>query len=159
MNYTLFPEYPEFYAQYKMQNIKTHYLFSSKMMIGVVDLNQIEIATDEDKHYGLDRWVALFKSKTWEELRMIAKENPELLEAGKTLYQYNNEETIRWQCWAREDYHKQMNTIERDKKELKQENAELKTMLAEKDTALAEKDTALAEMAARIKELEAQLKK
>lgn len=26
--------------------------------------------------------VALFKSKTWEELRMIAKENPELLEAG-----------------------------------------------------------------------------
>lgn len=166
LNYTLFPEYPEFYARYQMKNIINHHLFSSKLMIGVVDLNQIEMATEEDKQHRLDRWVALFKSKTWEELRMVAKESPELLEAGKSLYQYNHEEAIRWQCWAREDYQQLMNTIERDKKELTQELARMNETLAEKDgviaekdEALAEKDEVIAEMTARLKELEAQLKK
>lgn len=151
LNYTLFPECPEFYARYQMRNMMSNHLFSSKLMVGVVNLKQIEMATDEDKAYGLDKWVALFKSKTWEELRMIAKENPELLEVGKTLYQYNNEEAIRWQCWAREDYRRQMNTIERNEKEYKE-------TIAKQEVLLAEKDTLLAEMEVRIKELEGQLK-
>ena len=147
LNFALFPEYPEFYARYQMKNIVSHYLFSSKLMIGVVDLNQIEMATDEDKRYGLDRWVALFKSKTWEELRMIAKENPELLETGKALYQYNNEETIRWQCWAREDYQQQMNSIERRLKEATKKDIvieELTDVVAIQKELLAEKDEAIA---------------
>ena len=101
-------------------------------MIGVVDLNKKELATEEDKAYGLDKWVALFQSKTWEELRMIAKENPEFLEAGKILYEYNNENTVRWQCWAREDYRKQMNTIERNDREQKEKIAEQEEQLKNK---------------------------
>lgn len=72
LDYTLFPDYPEFYATYMMQNIKNHHLFSSKIRIGVVDLNHTELATAEDIQHGLDKWVALFKSKTWEELKMLA---------------------------------------------------------------------------------------
>jgi len=64
LDYTLFPDYPEFYATYMIQNIKNHQLFSSKIRIGVVDLNHTELATEEDIQYGLDKWVALFKSKT-----------------------------------------------------------------------------------------------
>lgn len=123
--------------------MKTHALFSSKLTIGVVDLNQTEIATDEDKTYALDTWVALFKSKTWEELRMIAKENPELLEASKSLYDYNNEDTIRFQCYAREDYYKEMNTIRKTFEDL--------------NATIAERDAALAEQQALIAELKAQL--
>ena len=137
LNYTLFPDYPEFYATYMLENIKTHHLFSSKIRIGVVNLNQVELATAEDIEHGLDKWVALFKSKTWEELRMIANEKPELLEATKSLYEYNNEDTIRFQCYAREDYRKKMNRIERDQKrlaELEEENSILSTALAEKDS-------------------------
>ena len=112
---------------------------------------------------------------------MIAKENPELLETGKALYQYNNEETIRWQCWAREDYQQQMNSIERRLKEATKKDVVIeeltdvvaiqKELLAEKDEAiaastetiaeqkelLAEKDEKLAVMSAYIKELESQL--
>jgi hypothetical protein len=29
--------------------------------------------TEEDRHYGIDRWAKLFKTKTWEDLRMITK--------------------------------------------------------------------------------------
>lgn len=85
LNYTLFPEYPEFYATYMLENIKNNQLFSSKIKICVVNLNQTELTTEEDKLYGIDKWVTLFKSKTWVEAKMIAKENPELLEAAKSL--------------------------------------------------------------------------
>ena len=117
LNYSLFPEHPEFYGTYMLLNVKNHQLFSSKIRIGVVNLNQTELATEEDKFYGIDQWVTLFKAKTWEELRMIANEKTELLEATKSLYQYNNEDTIRYQCYAREDYKKMMNTIRRTEEE------------------------------------------
>lgn len=139
--------HPEFYATYMLENIKTHHLFSSKIRIGVVNLNQIELATDEDIKYGLDKWVALFKSKTWEELRMLANEKSELLEATKSLYEYNNEDTIRFQCYAREDYRKKMNRIERDQKrlaELEEKNAKLNDSLAEKDALIEELKAQLA---------------
>lgn len=106
----------------------------------MVDLTQTQLATAEDKAYALDIWVALFKSKTWEELRMIAKENPELLEAGKSLYNYNNEETIRFQCYAREDYQKEMNTIQKTFDELYATLAKKDARIAELETQLAEKE-------------------
>ena len=152
LNYTLFPDYPEFYATYMLQNIKNHQLFSSKIRLGVVNLSQTALATEEDKLYGIDQWVALFKSKTWEELRMSAKEKPELLEATKSLYEYNNETTIRYQCYAREDYRKMMNTIRRTEKEQSEKLEEQARILEEN----AEK---LAAQEAYIKELEAKLAK
>ena len=171
LNYSLFPEHPEFYATYMMLNVKNHQLFSSKIRIGVVNLNQTELATEEDRFYGIDKWVSLFKSKTWEELRMIANENPELLEATKSLYQYNNEETIRYQCYAREDYKKLMNTIRRTEKEQAEqleaqaeklgEQAEQLEAQAEQIETQAEQieglETQVAERNAYIKELEEKL--
>ena len=150
LDYDLFPNHPEFYATYQMQNIKSHYIFSSKISIGVVNLNQTKLATDEDKQYGLDTWVALFKSKTWEELKMIANETPELLEASKSLYKYNNEDSIRFQCYAREDYRREMNTIRRNDTVQKAKIAELSDEVEK----LSDENEKLL---ARIKELEAQI--
>lgn len=158
LNYTLFPKHPEFYATYMLENIKNHHLFSSKIRISVVDLTQTELATDEDKSYGIDQWVALFKSKTWEELRMIANEKPELLEATKSLYEYNNEDTIRFQCYAREDYIKQMNSIRRDILEAASQNEKLTSLVAEKDACIKEKDACIKEKDACIKEKEDYIK-
>ena len=76
LDFTLFPECPEFYATYKLLNIKNQHLYSDKFILSVVDLTHIELATDEDKAYGIDRWARLFKSTTWEEIRMIAENNP-----------------------------------------------------------------------------------
>jgi hypothetical protein len=33
----------------------------------VLDLRQIDMATDEDKAYKLDYWARLFKARTWED--------------------------------------------------------------------------------------------
>ena len=67
LNFTLFPEYPEFYATYKLINEKNMYIYSDKFSISVVDLTQIEMATEEDKQYGIGLWARVFTATTWEE--------------------------------------------------------------------------------------------
>lgn len=64
-----FPAHPEFYATSKMINVKKHYIYNDNFTLHVSDLNQIHLATDEDKAYGIDHWAKLFKAKTREDLK------------------------------------------------------------------------------------------
>ena len=105
LNYTLFPKYPEFFAKYRMMNLKNHNVYTSKFNLYVVDLTQIELATEEDRESGLVYWTKIFKAKTWEELRQMAERNQELQEATEALYVYNQDEIIKQQCRARQDYY------------------------------------------------------
>ena len=145
LDYTLFPEYPEFYATYKLLNVKNYSLYSSKFSLSVVNLTQTELATEEDKTYRIDYWARLFKAKTWEELKMLAKENEYLNEAADSIYKANAEEIVRQQCLAREDAERRERTLERDNMLLKEniavledDNAALKARIAELEQALAE---------------------
>ena len=63
----LFPDYPEFYAAHKMMNIKKHYIYNDNFTLNVLDLNQTDLATEEDKLFKIDYWAKLFKAKTWED--------------------------------------------------------------------------------------------
>ena len=78
-----------------MLNVKNHHLYSSKFSLSVIDLNQTNLATDEDKAYGIDYWARLFKVKTWEELKMLAKYNEYLEAATNSLYESNEERMVR----------------------------------------------------------------
>ena len=42
---------PEFYATYKLANVKTRQIYSDNVTLCVVDLNKTELATDEDIRY------------------------------------------------------------------------------------------------------------
>ena len=66
LDFSPFPGYPEFYAMNKMMNVKKHYIYNDNFTLNVLDLSQIELATDEDKAYKMDYWAKLFKAKTWE---------------------------------------------------------------------------------------------
>ena len=136
LDYTLFPDNPEFYATYKLLNVKNHQIFNDKFILSVLSLKQIEQATDEDKEWGLDTWARFFAAKTWSDLKMIAKNNEILTSASKTLYEYNNNWLVQERCRAREDF-------ERNERAVQQE--------------LEEKNQIIAEQAARIKELESLL--
>ena len=94
LNYTLFPEYTESFAKYRMMNIENHNLYTAKFNLYVVDLTQIELATQEDVDTGLVYWTQVFKAKTWEELRQMAERNQELQEATEALYFYNQDEIV-----------------------------------------------------------------
>ena len=45
----MFPEHPEFYATYKLLNVKSHMLYSDKLQLSVLDLTRIDLATTEDR--------------------------------------------------------------------------------------------------------------
>jgi len=119
LDFTLFPDSPEFYATYKMQNIKNHRTYSDKFVLSVVDLNHIKLATEEDEACGLVYWARLFKAKTWEELKMLAKENEFLQEAAESIYLANSDDIVRQQCRARQEAERHERTVQRDMQRLK----------------------------------------
>ena len=152
LDYTLFPEHPEFYSTYQFLNVKNHTLYSDKWRISVLDLSRIDLATEEDRQYQLDYWAALFKAKTWEELQMLAQDNHYFKEASETVYELTQEERIRQQCLAREDYNRTMKGIENDFAALKHEIATLKKDLTNTNQQLSEKDALIASLQAQLAE-------
>ena len=152
------------YYEYQFLNVKNHTLYSDKWRISVLDLSRIDLATEEDRQYQLDYWAALFKAKTWEELQMLAQNNHYFKEASETVYQLTQEEEIRQQCLAREDYNRTMKGIENNLAAQRHEISTLKNdlsnanqQLSEKDQQLSEKDQQLSSYQQHIRALEAQL--
>ena len=45
----MFPERPEFYATYRLLNVRSHMLYSDKLQLSVLDLTRIDLATTEDR--------------------------------------------------------------------------------------------------------------
>lgn len=155
LDFTLFPEVPEFYATYRIMNVKNHHIYSSKFTLSVVDLTKIDLATDEDKAWGIDHWAHLFKATTWEELKMIAKNSETLQEASETLYNMHCEETIRGMARARQDYNRLHNyldhkiaTLEADNKKLTSDVEKLSSDIEKLSSTLAEKDAEIAKLRA-----------
>ena len=133
LDFTLFPEHPEFYATYKMMNVKNHHIFTDKIALSVVNLKHIELATPEDREWKTDYWASLFKATTWEDLKMLAKQSPILQDAVETIYELTADESIREQCKAREKHIREMNTILRERE----------IAVHEKNWAFQEKDKAV----------------
>lgn len=119
LDYTLFSDSPEFYSTYKLMNIKNHRIYNDKFILSVVDLSKINLATEEDKSSGLQYWAKIFKAQTWEELKMLVKENEYLQEAAQSIYIANEDEMVKQRCRARAEYERHERTIKRDMKLLK----------------------------------------
>lgn len=121
LDYTLFDEYPEFYASYKLINVKNHQKYSDNITLYVVDLSRIDLATEEDKRYHINDWASLFKAVTWEELKMTASKDEYLKEAAQTIFRMSADEEIRKRCRDREEYYQDLRNyerkIEQDRKE------------------------------------------
>ena len=152
LDFTLFPQSPEFYATYKLLNIKNHEVYNDKFILSVLSLKQIELATEEDKVWQIDKWSRLFSAKTWRDIKMIAENNEILTSAAESLYQYNSDWIVRERCRARQDYERHQRFLQeqsvQDKATIKEQEADL----AEKEAALVEKEAALVEKEAIIEQ-------
>ncbi|MBR4760877.1 MAG: Rpn family recombination-promoting nuclease/putative transposase [Lachnospiraceae bacterium] len=152
------PESSEFHATYQLLNIRSYEKYTDKFTLSVVDLTQVDKATEEDKKYQMDQWALMFKATTWEDLNMLATQNPAIDEAVTQIYKLTQEEKIRLQMEAREEYYRNERTNQRlleiANEKLKQATEKLEQANAEKEQAKAEKEQANT----RIAELEAKLK-
>jgi len=159
-DFTLFNEYPEFYATYKLINEKNmKCVYTENFIISNVDLTRIDLADEDDKKYGLDKWCRLFKAVTWEDMKMIAEKDTVISKAISGVWQLTEEERIREQCRAREEWlindQWKNDTIEKQKQQLAEKDAviaekdsilsEKELMLSEKDSMIAKKDSMIAE--------------
>ena len=145
LDFIPFPEHPEFFANYYLMNHKNHHIFSDKIRISVLSLNQIELATEEDKAFHIDTWARLFKCKDWREVQMLANNNPDIKEAVTTIYQLTEDEKIRNMCERREkalfierSREHMINKLSTENRQLSSENEHLKKLLAEHNIAIDE---------------------
>ena len=104
LDFDLFPENPEFYATYMMTHVKNDIIYTDKMRLSVIELNHTELATDEDRRYGIDQWVTFFKTKTWKELKAMTATNQYMEAAADTIFELSSDENIRELCRRRADY-------------------------------------------------------
>ena len=157
LDYTLFPDYPEFYATYRMINERTGQLYSSKFRISVVDLTKRNLATKEDIAHHRDLWAAFFKATEWGEVMALAEKDINISEAAVTLRKLSDDELFKMRYEAREDMLRQewdmqyyyTNQINEKDAELAKQASELANQaakLADKDTELADKDKIIEEL-------------
>lgn len=147
-----FEDAPEFYATYWMMNEKSYRKYSDKLRLSVLDLNCIKQVTEEDRRYKIDYWAGLFKSTTWEEIKMYAESDEYLQEVADTVYKLTQEEKIRQQCEAREDYYRRTAGRERLLREAQELVREKQSQLYEKQSQLDEKQKQLHEQQAMLEQ-------
>ncbi len=92
----LFEHEPEFYSHYLFMNVKNHQIYTKNLAINVLQLNQVELATDEDKAHNLDHWARLFVAETWEEMKTLVTEHPEFEEAVNMIYKANADDSVKY---------------------------------------------------------------
>jgi len=156
LDFTLFPEMPNFFTQYALREEKTHHLFTSKFKISVVDLSSINTADDSDKSAHRDLWARFFKATRWEELHMLAAQDKYIDEVTLKLHSLIENQKFRDQLWAREDYirrekdrddHYNSEIMQRYEQIviLKKSNSEMYSIIADKDAEIAALKAKLAE--------------
>ena len=130
----------EFYAKYRLINIKNHHLYTDKFGINMLQLNHTDLATQEDVRNNLVYWSDLFKATTWEEFKNLAKNHPDIEEVGNLIFELNYDNQAKELLEGQRRYREQMNSQytagytdaeEKYENEIVKLQAELKTLQAE----------------------------
>jgi predicted transposase/invertase (TIGR01784 family) len=150
-----FPNVDKFYSHFFMMEKDSHAVYSSLLQINVLSLLHLDKATTADRSSGLFTWARFFRAGTWEELKMLEKEDARIGTAANTVFRLMCDDKVRMQMEAREDFYRIMDSykeeleeqrakIEEQSKELAAANDQLK----EKNDQLKEKDRLIAELQA-----------
>lgn len=105
LDFTLFENHPKFMAKYQILDVEDGFLYSDKLCIKILDLTQLEKAksqSETDKK--LQKWASIFKAETLEELEQLASGEEVFENMVVTMKKLSEDEKIRMQCEAREDY-------------------------------------------------------
>jgi septal ring factor EnvC (AmiA/AmiB activator) len=120
----------------------------------VVDLTQINLATEEDIQAHRDLWASFFKATRWEELKMLAQKDTDIAKAVTMVHKLFEDKEFRQQYEAHEDRIRQQ--LDHDywyDNEIKKRDA----ALADRDAELSDKEAAIADMDATIVDLKAEI--
>ena len=136
LDFTLFPDAPEFYSENLLMNTKNHKIFNSKFILRVLDLSYLDKVTEEERDTPLYYWASVFKAQTWKELMILAEKSESIKKAVLKLHELTGEEKIRLQCEARErywmDWQSSMKASRKEGREEERKNTEYEKKRADK---------------------------
>ena len=145
----LFPGNSKFYSQYYFMDTVDHQIYSDKIGIGVVQLNQIKNATNTDRENNLVYWAKLISAETWEEFKALADGSPAIEEVGDLMMQINADNEKKTVLEAQRKYREVVASqyaagVEDTEEKLKPIIEEQKAVIAEKDATIAKLQEQLA---------------
>lgn len=165
LGFTLFPENPEFYAEYRIMNSHTRQYYTDKFCIRVLDLTQIDNAK-ETTDRNLIKWARVIKAKDMEELEALAGDEEVFQKMAVTMKELSEDDKIRMQCEARFFYECDMASTRREGydegyehgiQQGKERILEQSLQIKKKDAEITEKDAKLDKLQQEITALKAQL--
>lgn len=157
LDFTLFPDVPEFYASYRLLNLKNHHEYTSKFQLYVLDLKHIELATKEDRDNKRDVWARIFQAETWGDLMAIAEQYKSFEPVVENMDKLMADDRIRLQCDAEERMRNRERAI---KAKLARQEAQIvdrEAQIADREAQIADKERQLAEQKVLIAELQKKL--
>lgn len=138
--FDLFKNNNKFYDTFMLSNSDNSQIYTDSFIVSVVNLARIDEASEKDKSYFLDRWCRLITATTWEELYMIAKEDPYMLTTAEKLRILSSDFDVQEEARRREEYYAYVDnlkaTITSQASEISRKEAriaELEAMLADKN--------------------------
>ena len=114
MDHSLFPDHKKFYNEYIPRD-KEGYPYTDKLKFLVMDLTQIEEASQEQKDQGLVEWAKAFRANSWEEVNDI--DNSGVKEAARTMQLIMSNPTEREMIRMRQDVENDWRTIVNSERE------------------------------------------
>ena len=172
----------EFYAGYKLLNVKNHKPYSDMIGINVLNLKYIDLATQEDIDDGLVYWAKLFLADTWEELQSLIGDHVDIEEVADLILELNTDNQAKEILEGQRKYREQLATqyavgrmdereackeeIEKLQDEVDKKDAELDTAnatisdlnatITSKDGTIKEKDIEITDLQALVATLKAE---
>lgn len=107
LDFTLFKENPSFYTKYMIMDTETGYLYSDKLNICILDLTQINNAK-KNINPELVTWAKIINANNMKQLTELTNDKEVLKNMAITIRELSEDEKIRQQCQAREDYNRRL---------------------------------------------------
>lgn len=105
LDFTLFEDRPKFISEYRIIDVEDGYQYTDHLCIKVLELPQLDaMEGDLSVNPDLIKWARVFKADTLEELESLTIGEEVFQKMVFTLKQLSEDEKIRMQCEAREDY-------------------------------------------------------
>ena len=135
------------------------HIYTRDFSLRVLYLNHIDLATEEDKHYGLDYWADAFRARTWEELKTLAARGEVFKEMAEAVYTVNADVSQRSIAEAHRKWVELNTYLTESRAEAEQRAAEAEQRAAEAEQKAAEAEQKAAEAEQQADEAEQKLVK
>ena len=103
------------------------HVYSDKLCIKVLQLNQLGRAEDERQMPQIYHWAQLFRAGTWEEIAMLAEKNTAIKAGMTTLREITADEKIQMEAEAREDYRRNLASATKHGEKIGEERGMIET--------------------------------